>query len=176
MSIETLRAALPDAAKDIRLNLSTVFTAEGAPDLTDGQRAAIALAVAYATRNDRVATAVEAETSELLDNQHREAARIAATLMAMNNVYYRFIHLAEDEALRKLPARLRMNGLAQHGIAKLDFELMALAVSAVNGCGMCIESHIHEVRKHGASDLVIQSSARIAAVLVATAQALSLPA
>jgi len=83
--------------------------------------------------------------------------------------------LSNDEAVKKLPARLRMNGLANHGIAKLDFELAALAVSAVNGCGMCIESHIHEVRKHGASDLAIQSSARIAAVLAATAQALSFP-
>lgn len=174
-AIEVLRAALPDSARDIKLNLGTVLTTDGAPDLSDSQIWSIALAVAYATKNDRVATAVEADARLHLDEVHINAARTAATIMAMNNVYYRFLHLSGDSELSKLPARLRMNGLANHGIAKLDFELMALAVSAVNGCGMCIESHIHEVSKQGASKLAIQSSARIAAVLVATVQALSLP-
>ncbi|MFN4291065.1 MAG: carboxymuconolactone decarboxylase family protein [Permianibacter sp.] len=175
VAIETLRAALPEAARDTKLNLGTVLTSDGAPDLNDTQIWSIALAVAYASKNDRVATAVEADARHYLDDVHVNAARTAATVMAMNNVYYRFLHLAGDAELSKLPARLRMNGLANHGIAKLDFELMALAVSAVNGCGMCIESHVHEVSKQGASKLAIQSSVRIAAVLVATAQALSLP-
>ena len=174
-TIESLRAALPEAARDTKLNLGTVLTSDGAPELTDTQIWSIALAVAYATKHDRVATAVEADARQYLDDVHVNAARTAATVMAMNNVYYRFLHLAGDNELSKLPARLRMNGLANHGIAKLDFELMALAVSAVNGCGMCIESHVHEVSKQGASKIAIQSSVRIAAVLVATAQALSLP-
>lgn len=174
-AIETLRAALPDAARDTKINLGTVLTSDGAPDLSDSQIWSIALAVAYATKHDRVATAVEADARQHLDDVHVNAARTAATVMAMNNVYYRFLHLAGDAELSKMPARLRMNGLASHGISKIDFELMALAVSAVNGCGMCIESHVHEVTKQGASKLAVQSSVRIAAVLVATAQALSLP-
>lgn len=174
MSLQVLRESLPDTARDIKLNLGTVLSAEGAPDLTETQRTLVALSVAYATKHQDLASAIEAE-STALDQVHLNAAKTVAALMAMNNVYYRFLHLSNDEAIKKLPARLRMNGLANHGIAKLDFELAALAVSAVNGCGMCIESHIHEVRKHGASDLAIQSSARIAAVLAAAAQALSFP-
>lgn len=175
MNLETLRENIPGAARDIKLNLGTIMSEDGTPDLSQLQSSVIALACAYATKNEQVAIAIEAETGQILDDKHRVAARTAASVMAMNNVYYRFMHLSLDEDLKKLPARLRMNGLANHGIEKLDFEFMALAVSAINGCGMCIESHIHQVRKHGASDLAIQSCARIAAVMSATAQALSLP-
>ena len=61
--------------------------------------------------------------------------------MAMNNVYYRFVHLASNPIYGTLPAKLRMNVIGAPGIDKADFELFSLAVSAQNGCGMCIDSH-----------------------------------
>jgi alkyl hydroperoxide reductase subunit D len=67
-----------------------------------------------------------------------------------------------------------MNVIGQPGIAKIDFELMCLAVSAINGCGMCIEAHNHELIKAGASKLALQSAARIGAVVNAAAQAVFL--
>lgn len=172
MSIETLRARLGDYAKDITLNLGSVMTEEGAADLTTVQIAGIALASAYATRHADVITAVEAETTATLDDATRKAAKAAATIMAMNNVYYRFLHYVSDAEIKKLPARLRMNVIANPGIAKVDFELMSLAVSAINGCGMCMEAHTHEVIKGGASKTAVQSTVRIAATLNAVAQAL----
>src|SRR5204862_96628 len=72
---------------------------------------------------------------------HVSAAHAAASIMAMNNVYYRFLHLVEDAEYAKLPARLRMNVIGSPGIARADFELLALAVSAINGCGTCVASH-----------------------------------
>ena len=109
--------------------------------------------------------------SELPAESHAPA-KAAATIMAMNNVYYRFVHLVGDAEYGRLPANLRMQGLASHGIDKIDFELMSLAVSAINGCGMCMESHTKVLEKHGVSKVAIQSSIRIAAVVNATAQAL----
>jgi len=91
--------------------------------------------------------------------------------MAMNNVYYRFIHLAADDEIKKMPANLRMQVIANPGVPKVDFEIMSLAVSAINGCGMCMESHVHEVVKAGLSKQGAQSAIRIAAVLNAAAQA-----
>jgi alkyl hydroperoxide reductase subunit D len=93
----------------------------------------------------------------------------------MNNVYYRFVHLVSDKEYGKLPAKLRMNVIGSPGIAKVDFELYALAVSAINGCGMCMDAHVHEVAKAGVSRVGVQSAIRIAAVVNATAQALSIP-
>ncbi|MDP9128063.1 MAG: carboxymuconolactone decarboxylase family protein [Pseudomonadota bacterium] len=176
MGIANLKASLGDYAKDISLNLDTVLSDTGAPDLTEGQIAGIALASAYATRNAETVAALEDEMAGKLDVATRRAAKAAATVMAMNNVYYRFIHTVHDEELSKLPARLRMNVIGNPGIAKLDFELMSLAVSSINGCGMCMESHMHEVLKGGLTKTGVQSAIRIAATIQAAAQAAFLSA
>lgn len=169
-TIAALREQLPDFAKDIRLNLGSVTTPEGAPDLTAEQILGVTLASAYATRN---AAVIQAALGEGAAEATVTAAKAAASIMAMNNVYYRFIHLVHDDELKKLPAKLRMNVIANPGIDKADFELMSLAVSAINGCGMCMEAHVHEVAKAGVSKLGIQSAIRIAATVNAAAQALS---
>ena len=92
--------------------------------------------------------------------------------MGMNNIYYRFVHLVGDPEYGTLRANLRMNAMANPGGDKVDFELASLAVSAINGCGMCLESHEKTLRKHGLSAQPIQSAARIAAVIHAAAVAL----
>ena len=104
-----------------------------------------------------------------LDEAYANAARAAAAVMAMNNVYYRFVHLVANPEYGTMPAKLRMNFMASHGIAKDDFELFSLAVSAMNGCGMCMESHERVLLQHGVKPETIQSAARIAAVLKAVA-------
>ena len=89
--------------------------------------------------------------------------------MGMNNIYYRFLHLVEDEEYQTMPARLRMNVIGNPGIDQLDFELLSLAVSAVNGCGLCITSHERKLREEGVSREAVQSAVRIAAVIHAVA-------
>lgn len=173
MSVENLKNLLPDYAKDIRLNLGVVLSAEGAPDLTQSQIDGIALASAYATKNAAVIANIEAQMASLSD-EAKNAAKAAATIMGMNNIYYRFVHLSGDAEYKTMPAKLRMNVIGAPGIEKVDFELYSLAVSAINGCGMCIEAHNHEVLKAGVSKLGIQSAIRIAAVLHAAAQALTI--
>ncbi len=172
MSIEQLRNTLPEYAKDIKLNLSQVMTEEGAPDLNQKQINMIALAVAYATKNRDVINSISKETASQLAENEVQAAKAAATIMAMNNIYYRFVHLVEDKTYATMPAKLRMSVIGNHGIDKKDFELICLAVSTINGCGMCIEAHTHALIKEGVSQLAIQSAVRIAAVLNATAMGL----
>jgi alkyl hydroperoxide reductase subunit D len=166
MSIETLKSALPDYAKDLKLNLASV-AAEAA--LTEQQRWGALLATAIASRNGPVIRAIEAEAQARLSPEALVAAKTAAAIMAMNNIYYRFVHLVGGNDYRTLPARLRMNALARPGVDKADFELWSLAVSAVNGCGACIESHEKVLREHGVSREAIQAAARIAAVVHAVA-------
>lgn len=170
MSIDSLRLNIKDFAKDIRLNLGSVMSEEGSPDLTLEQINAIALSCAYATKNPDVISACEAELSEEIKN----AAKSAASIMAMNNIYYRFTHFVSDPEYAKMPAKLRMNVIGNPGISKVDFELMSLAVSAINGCGLCVDSHSKHLVEAGISKSGIQSCIRIAAVINATAQALVL--
>jgi lipoyl-dependent peroxiredoxin subunit D len=169
MSLQGLRDRLPEYAKDIKLNLGAL-AAETV--LNEKQRAGTFIASALGARNAEVAGAIVAEFAPKLDAKELAAAQAAAAVMGMNNVYYRFLHLVENEEYGKLPARLRMNAIASHGIPKADFELWCLAVSAINGCGMCIESHEKVVRKEGMTAEQVQAAVRIAAVVNAAAAVL----
>ena len=169
MSLQNLRDRLPEYAKDIKLNLGTLATE---PVLGEKQRAGTFIASALGARNPEVAAAVLAEFAPKLDAKELAAAKAAAAVMAMNNVYYRFLHLVENEEYGKLPARLRMSAIGSHGINRADFELWSLAVSAINGCGRCIESHDKAVRKEGVTAEQVQAAVRIAAVVSAAASVL----
>ena len=169
MNIEQLKNKLLESAKDIKLNLSTILTEEGSPGLNKNQIAGIALSSAYTIKNPSITESILSEVSGYLTEPEINAAKSAATIMAMNNIYYRFIHLASDKSFSTLPANLRMNVIGNPGINKVNFELNCLSVSAINGCGMCIDAHAHELTKAGVSKLAIQSSIRIAAVLNAAA-------
>jgi lipoyl-dependent peroxiredoxin subunit D len=169
MSIELLKSKLTDSAKDIKLNLSSVLKEDGTSDLNQKQINIIALASAYSTRNKDVIDSIYAEVNEQLSDNEINAAKSAATIMAMNNVYYRFVHLVSDKSYATMPAKLRMNVIGNPGIDKLDFELSCLAVSAINGCGMCLDAHASELTKAGATKVAIQSAVRIASVLNAAA-------
>ena len=168
-ALDLTRDSLPDYARDLKLNLGSVLTREGAPGLSERQIWAVALASAIAARNNAFTRAIEAAAQQHLDAAHLQAARAAAVIMGMNNIYYRFLHLVEDAEYQSMPARLRMNILANPGIDKLDFELLSLAVSAVNGCGLCISSHEKKLRAHGYTREMIQSAVRIAATVHAVA-------
>ena len=174
MTIQTLKAALPDYAKDIKLNLGSVLTEEGSAGLTEAQIAMIALGSAFATKDAAVISGITASAATVLSGDEIKAVKAATTIMAMNNVYYRFTHLVSDKSFGTMPAKLRMNVMANPGIEKIDFELISLAVSAIEGCGLCIDSHVAVIAKHGISKEGIQSSIRIAATINAVAQALDI--
>ncbi len=169
MTIEALKERLPDYARDLKLNLSSIATE---PGLTEQQRWGAILAAALASRNAEVIAAVSADATQRLSPEAVTAAKTAAAIMAMNNIYYRFLHLVAKDDYKTMPARLRMNALGKPGVDKVDFELWALAVSAINGCGMCLEAHEHEVRKGGLDTTAVQNAVRIAAVIHAVAATL----
>jgi lipoyl-dependent peroxiredoxin subunit D len=164
-TLEAIRDALPEYARDLRLNLGSVLTASGAPGLTEQQIWGVAVAAAIASRHVPLARDIEALAAVRLTAAQLNAARAAAAIMGMNNIYYRFLHLVEDAEYRQLPARLRMNVLANPGIDRLDFELLALAVSAINGCGTCVAAHERQLRSQGVPREAVQSAVRIAATI-----------
>jgi alkyl hydroperoxide reductase subunit D len=169
MSLDVIRDQLPDYARDLKLNLGSVLTPQGAPGLSESLIASIAFSTAIAARNPQLVRAIEAWAQPYLDDAHVQAARSAAAIMGMNNIYYRFLHLVEDAEYQTMPARLRMNVIGNPGIDKLEFELLSLAVSAVNGCGLCVTAHERKLREGGIGREAIQSAVRIASVMHAVA-------
>jgi lipoyl-dependent peroxiredoxin subunit D len=167
--MQALHSQIPDYAKDLRLNLESVLTEPGAPGLTARQIATVALASAIAARHAPLTAAIAARAAETLDDKALDSARTAAAIMGMNNIYYRFTHLAGNPEYATLPARLKMNAMANPGIDKVDFELASVAISAINGCGLCIDLHEKALKQHGVSTQAIQSAVRIASVIAAVA-------
>jgi len=171
MSLDALRETLPAYAKDLSLNLSSLANETV---LNDQQKWGAFLASAYAVGVPQVIRAIEDHvTAQGLSEEAKTAAKSAAVIMAMNNVYYRALHLLSNGEYKTLPARLRMNVLANPGVDKADFELWATAVSAANGCGMCLDAHEAELKKHGVTAQQIQAALRIAAVVNAVSRVLA---
>lgn len=166
IEIEKIREALPEAAKDIRLNLQTVFQTT---TLTPEQLWGTAVASAIASRNQELSHAVLTDAQGKVEAGVIEDARAAAALMGMNNVYYRFRHMVGKESYGSKPARLRMNWIAKPLGSKVDFELYCLAVSAINGCEMCIRSHEKVVVDGGLSEDQVHDAVRVAATINAAA-------
>ncbi|MGH3804347.1 MAG: carboxymuconolactone decarboxylase family protein, partial [Pseudonocardiaceae bacterium] len=167
-SVETLKAELPEFAKDIKLNLGSTLGATANALLTPAQRWGVALACAVASREAGVLAAISADASAVLSGAEVDAVKGAAAIMSMNNVYYRSVHQLGEE-YESLPARLRMQIIAKHGADPVDFELWCLAVSAVNGCDRCLRSHADVLRNKGIEKEAIQEAVRIAAVIHAAA-------
>jgi alkyl hydroperoxide reductase subunit D len=165
-SLKEFADILPDYAKDLRLNLSSILSDQL---LGDQRKYGLLLACAHGTGYRPLVSAAEAEVEGKLSPEVANAARGAAAVMAMNNVYYRFVHFNSNPEYGTMPAKLRMNFIGSHGIEKADFELFSLAVSAMNGCGMCIDSHERVLQQHGVKAEAIQSAVRIGAVMKAVA-------
>jgi alkyl hydroperoxide reductase subunit D len=164
--MDAIKARIPDHARDLKINLGVITSSTA---LSAQQAWTIALASAVTTRNQQLADACAAQ----LEPSIAAAARGAAAIMGMNNVYYRFLHFMEEGAeYNQMPARLRMQIIGNPGIDKLDFELACLAASAITGCEACVRSHEKAVRERGGTKEMVQDAVRIAAVVNGVALAL----
>ncbi len=170
-SLDTLREALPDWAKDARLNLGSVVG--NGSTLTRSQHWGVAVASAAAVGNELSLTSLVAAAREAgLTDETINAALSAFSIMAMNNVFYRGRHWCSDD-VAQVPARLRMQIIANPGVDKVDFELWCLAVSAVLGCQYCVGSHEAVVRQAGMTAENVADVLRIASVVAAVGRSVA---
>lgn len=163
MSLDTLIESLPSSARDLKLNYSSLV--RNNTELTPQQLWGTVVAGAIAARSGPLTAAALEAAQAQLSAQALEAARTAATVMGMNNIFYRFQHLSSNPKYSSMGARLRMNGLRGHGVEEVDFELWSLAVSAINGCGKCVDAHERVVREKGATEELVLAVVRVAAVI-----------
>ena len=162
MNLNEFLDSVPAYARDLKLNLSTLLQQT---ELNEQQIWGTVAASAIASRNPQVLRTLLAEAALHLSPPALEAAKSAAAIMGMNNIYYRFQHLSKNPKYATLPARLRMNVLRNHGIDPVDFELWSLAVSAINGCGLCVDTHEQVLRSKGMSEESILAAVRLASVI-----------
>jgi alkyl hydroperoxide reductase subunit D len=165
MQLEQLVDALPEYAKDLKLNYSTLVRHNA--DLTPQQLWGTMLACAYSLCSETLTLAVLEAASLHLTPQAADAAKGAAAIIGMNNIYYRFLSLVTNEKYNAMPPKLRMNIIRTHGVDPRDFDLWALAVSVIHGCGKCINAHERLLREKGLVEETIVAVVRIAAVVSA---------
>jgi lipoyl-dependent peroxiredoxin subunit D len=167
MNLEALLETVPAYARDLKLNFSGVVRQN--TELTEQQLWGTVVACAVAARNRTFLDAVIEEAKTKLSTQALDAAKGAAAVLSMNNIFYRFQHLALNKKYETMRAGLRMNFIRQHGVDPIDFELWALAVSAVNGCGKCIDAHERVLLDKGLGEEKILAAVRVASTIFALA-------
>ncbi|MCS6989093.1 MAG: carboxymuconolactone decarboxylase family protein [Chloroherpetonaceae bacterium] len=150
--------------RDLRVNLRS--TLESAS--LGGKKNAYLIALAVAA-NDRNNALISAFT-ELAKKEGATEAEIAethaiASLLATNNVFYRFRHFCDNKAYEQMPAGIKMTIMLRPVLPKVFFELISLVVSAVNGCQACVNSHEKSVRHEGGSEQMIFDAIRLGAVV-----------
>jgi alkyl hydroperoxide reductase subunit D len=175
--VDMVKEALPEYAKDTKLNLDAVIKRS---TLDPVEAEACALAALVSTGNGKLLAWVLANTdlnirTDTLDNvKERDAAMCAASLMAQNNVWYPYVEMANDPQLEGLRAQLRMNAIATHGgTTKARFEAYSLAASIVGKCHFCVKAHYDTLRKEGYTVEQLRDIGRIAAVINAVAKVLN---
>lgn len=158
--LDALRDALPEAARDLKLNIQSVLANE---KLSREQAWGCAICSALFLQQRELADALIADFAgpeAVIDD-----ARAAAAIMAMNTVYYRFRHMAKNPRFAQMPPRLRMNRMSQPATDKATFELMAMSCAVLEGCEMCIGAHEQSILKHGLSEDHVHEAVRIAAAV-----------
>jgi alkyl hydroperoxide reductase subunit D len=166
MTYEAFLDSIPEYAKDLKLNLTSLLKQ---PELTEQQTWGTVIAAAMGARQARLTAILATEAEKFATPETRNAAKTAASVMGMNNVYYRFSHMFQDDTYSSIPARLRMNGIRTHGGDPVDFELYCTVVSAINNCSMCVTSHERVLREKGLAKESIAAAVRLAAVIHALA-------
>jgi len=161
-------SSIPDYAKDTKLNLDAVIKRSTLPA---EEAEAVAVAAAFATGNSKFWTWLH---SQIADRKEADAALTAASIMSMNNTWYPYVEMANDENLKGLPAQLRMNAIASHGgTTKAKFEAYSLAASIVGKCHFCVKAHYETLKKEGYTVEQLRDIGRIAAVIVSVSRVLS---
>ena len=163
--IDQLKDAIPDYAKDTRLNIDAVLKRS---TLDSVEAECVALAATFATGNTKLWTWIQSQISDTVEST---AAITAASLMSMNNVWYPFVEMTEDAALKGLPAQLRMNAIASHGgTTRARFESYSLAASIVGKCHFCVRAHYDTLKKEGYTVEQLRDIGRIASVMTAASR------
>jgi len=163
LPLELMSKGESNYVKDLKVNLKNVLTSNY---LSLKETSLLGLSIAVNAKNKALISYFTL-LSEAQGATYQELgeATACASLLASNNVFYRFRHFVDKEKYNQLPGRIRMNIMMKPATGKEFFELMSLAVSAVNGCEMCVKAHEHSLIELGTKEERIFDTIRLAAVV-----------
>lgn len=155
---------------DLKLNFKNSFESEF---LSKKEIALLGVALAVNANNALLRSffVKNAQEESATPAEIAEAAG-CASLLSANNVFYRFRHFVNKEKYNEIPARIKMNIMGRPVTGKEFFELMSLAVSAVNGCEMCVKAHENSLIELGAKEERIFEAVRLSAVITSVSKIL----
>lgn len=169
--VDRVKDSIPDHSKDVKLTFDGVFKSTL---LEDVDLHACALAAAISAGNGELAYAIESGSVLVNNEKELTAAKTAASLMGMNNVWYPYVEMTGDPELKGLPAGIRMQAYMNHaGVTKKKFEMYALCASIVGKCHHCVKNHYDVLKKEGMTALELQHVGKIAAVINAIGKIVS---
>ncbi|HEY0055553.1 MAG TPA: carboxymuconolactone decarboxylase family protein [Pedobacter sp.] len=152
--------------RDLKVNFNSTLTSE---HLSQKEIGLIGVSIAANNLNTILSEFYTAFSESAGASAEEIAEAVAcASLLSSNNVFYRFRHYTQKEKYTQIPARIRMQIMVKPLTGKEFFELLSLAVSAVNGCEMCVNAHEDSLIKLGTSEERIFDAVRIASLVTAT--------
>jgi alkyl hydroperoxide reductase subunit D len=152
--------------RDLKVNFNSTLTSE---HLSQKEIGLIGISIAANNLNTILSDFYTAFSESAGASAEEIAEAVAcASLLSSNNVFYRFRHYTQKEKYTQIPARIRMQIMVKPVTGKEFFELLSLAVSAVNGCEMCVNAHEDSLIKLGTSEERIFDAVRIASLVTAT--------
>lgn len=149
--------------KDLKVNISNALAYE---TLTEKERWLLTLAVA----TNESKAALRAASLEKAREAGASDAELCETiacvsLLNTNNVFYRFRHFTKKEFYETTPAGIKMSIMVNPILGKEFFELLSLAVSALNGCELCVNAHEESLRRLGTTEVRIYEAIRLTSIV-----------
>lgn len=163
LALDSLESADSRYLRDLKVNVSNVLKSK---HLSEKETALLSVSIASNAKNDELLKgfAKLAKANEAIEEEIAEAIA-CASLLASNNVFYRFRHFLNKESYNKMPGKIKMNIMMKPVLGKEFFELMSLAVSAVNACEMCVNAHENSLKSLETTEERIWDAVRLASVI-----------
>ena len=172
MTLNDLKNSIPDFAKDVKLNLSSlVMNSEYDEELVYGCAYASSLAIG----DKDIASVFEEECRNRFGSEFNESVKATVTVMSLNNVWYKYRDSMPTTEMKMAPQKMRVNIMANHaGLEKILFESLSLCVSAINGCTFCVKAHSDLLLENDKTKEYVFNIGRIASVISSVSKAFSL--
>ena len=172
MTIDDLKNGVPEFAKDIKLNLSSlIINSEYEEELVYGCAYASSLAIG----NKKISDVFEEECNKRFGSEFIKSVKATVVIMTLNNVWYKYRDSMPTTEMKMAPQKMRVNAMANHaGLEKILFESLSLCVSAINGCTFCVKAHSDLLLDNGKTKEYVFNIGRIASVIASLSKAYSL--
>ena len=172
MTLNDLKNSIPDFAKDVKLNFSSlIINSEYDEELVYGCAYASSLAIG----DNHIASVFEEECRNRFGGEFIESVKATVIVMSLNNIWYKYRDSLPNGEMKTAAQRMRVNIMRDHaGLNKILFESISLCISAVNGCTFCVKAHSNLLLDNGKSKDYVLNIGRIASVIVATDKAIKM--